>query len=136
MIAFVFFVITFLIFSAVIKKLFRSTSANTGTAFACKTAIAVLLIVNGGHITSSPAFTPAASNAICNVAVPFTIATACFAPNFFANSFSNRVTILYVLDDENCPFNTSSTYFLSKSLTLSISNIKIASFLNSLSYTQ
>ena len=75
--AFVFLVKAFLILAAVIRKLSLSTSANTGTALAWSTAMEVLLMVSGGQMTSSPGWTPAASNAICRVAVPFTIATAC-----------------------------------------------------------
>ena len=48
--------------------------------------------VNGVVITSSPGFTPAASNAVCNAVVPELVAIECFVSTNFENYFWNWST--------------------------------------------
>src|SRR2546427_13299337 len=69
-----------------------SISAKTGVAPVSTTALAAPTNVNEGRITSSPGPTSAASNEACNAAVPFTTATACFAPTNLAKLLSNSRT--------------------------------------------
>src|SRR5215467_1729807 len=80
----------------------RSISANTGTAPACSTANAVLDMVSGGTITSSPGPTPAAARAACNVAVPLMKEIANLDWKTSANLVSSRFVITLPADDRNC----------------------------------
>src|SRR4051794_25424319 len=69
-----------------------STSANTGVAPFCQTALAVAMNDIDGTITSSPGPTPDAWSANCSAVVQLVVATASGAPTRSANAASNSRT--------------------------------------------
>src|SRR3954447_22229328 len=69
-----------------------STSANTGVAPFCHTALAVAMNDSDGTITSSPGPTPDTYSANCSAVVQFVVATASGAPTRSANARSNSRT--------------------------------------------
>src|ERR1039458_5465437 len=73
-------------------KVSSSMSANTGTALASITAVAVARNVYGGTITSSSALMPAAIRATRRETVPLTTPMLCLAPCMAAKRCSNSAT--------------------------------------------
>src|ERR1700755_3668277 len=69
-----------------------STSANTGVAPQCQTALAVAMNDSDGTMTSSPGPTPDAYSARCSAVVQFVVAIACAAPTRAAKACSNAWT--------------------------------------------
>ena len=66
------------------------TSANTGVAPTCSTAVAVATKVSEGTMTSSPGPMPEARSIAASATVPLAIATACSVPCRSAMAASKR----------------------------------------------
>ena len=72
-------------------EMFRSspTSASTGVAPVSRIAFTVAQNVSGVVITSSPGPMPSAASATCIAALPEFTPSACCAPVYSRNAFSN-----------------------------------------------
>ena len=75
-----------------IWKYLGSASMNTGHAPTYRMAFTGEMNVRVDTITSSSASTPATIRAMCNAAVPFTVAIACVVPTYSVIARSNRPT--------------------------------------------
>src|SRR3712207_540194 len=69
-----------------------STSANTGVAPHCHTALAVAMNDSDGTMTSSPGPIPLAYSVSCSAVVQFVVATAWAARTLAANASSKACT--------------------------------------------
>src|SRR5690349_16933148 len=93
MIAFVFGVIAFSIFSGSMVIVSKSMSTKTGMQLCCRMQVADEDHEYAVTMTSSPVQQPQATMAICSAAVPELVVMACWLPFHAANSFSNATQL-------------------------------------------